>query len=87
MQKHNGDTIKMSKDTSLEKYTSHFIWKGCVWEGVGDWTELQHIDPYSYGDHSLSFGGVRGAMVIVAGYGHGDTSSNPGPDWLHFTLH
>ena len=30
-------------------------------------------------------GGARGAMVIVAGYGHGDTSSNPGPDWLHFT--
>ena len=24
-------------------------------------------------------------MVIVAGYGHGDTSSNPGHDWLHFT--
>ena len=24
-------------------------------------------------------------MVIVAGYGHGDTSSNPGPDWLHST--
>ena len=22
---------------------------------VGDWTELQHIDPHSYGDHSLSF--------------------------------
>ena len=20
-------------------------WKGLVWEGVGDWTELQHIDP------------------------------------------
>ena len=29
--------------------------------------------------------GARGVMVIVAGYGHGDTSSNPGPDWLHFT--
>ena len=29
--------------------------------------------------------GGRGVMVIVAGYGHGDTSSNPGPDWLHFT--
>ena len=29
----------------MEKYTSHFIWKGCVWEGVGDQTELQHIDP------------------------------------------
>ena len=26
------------------------------------------------------FGGARGVMVIVAGYGHGDTSSNPGPD-------
>ena len=25
-------------------------------------------------------------MVIVAGYGHGDTSSNPGPDWLHFSM-
>ena len=30
-------------------------------------------------------GGARGVMVIVAGYGHGDTSSNPGRDWLHFT--
>ena len=29
----------------LEKYTSHCIWRGCLWEGVGDRTELQHIDP------------------------------------------
>ena len=32
---------------------------------------------------SLSFqqgGGARGVMVIVAVYGHDDTSSNPGPD-------
>ena len=29
--------------------------------------------------------GARGVMVIVAGYGHGDTSSNPGRDRLHFT--
>ena len=28
MQKHNDDTIKMSRHSSLEKYTSHFIWKG-----------------------------------------------------------
>ena len=27
-------------------------------------------------------GGARGVMVIVAGYGQGDTSSNPGPDTL-----
>ena len=25
-------------------------------------------------------GGARGVMVIIAGYRHGDTSSNPGPD-------
>ena len=30
-------------------------------------------------------GGARGVMVIVAGCGHGDTSSNPGRDWLHFS--
>ena len=29
--------------------------------------------------------GARGVMVIVAEIGHGDTSSNPGRDWLHFT--
>ena len=39
----------------LEKYTSHFIWKGCVWEGVGDRTELQHIDPHSYGHQRCVF--------------------------------
>ena len=47
------NSIKTSGHSSLEKYTSHFIWKGakgCTkgiicerW--VGDWTELQHIDP------------------------------------------
>ena len=30
-------------------------------------------------------GGAYGVMVIVVGNGHGDTSSNPGRDWLHFT--
>ena len=32
-------------------------------------------------------GGARGVVVIVVGNEHGDTSSNPGQDWLHFTLH
>ena len=32
-----------------------------------------------------TFGGARGVMVIVAEIGHGNTSSNPGRDWLHFT--
>ena len=39
----------------LEKYTSHFIWKGCVWEGVGDRTELQHTDPHSIDHNRVSF--------------------------------
>ena len=30
---------------------------------------------------------ARGVMVIVVGNGHGDTSSNPGRDRLHFTSH
>ena len=30
-------------------------------------------------------GGARGVMVIVTENGHGDTSSNSGRDWLHFT--
>ena len=57
------NTIRTSEDSSLEKYTSHFIWKGpkgllkillCE-RWVGDWTELQHIDPQSYGHNSVSF--------------------------------
>ena len=30
-------------------------------------------------------GGARGVIVIVAGIGLGDSSSNPGRDWLYFT--
>ena len=30
-------------------------------------------------------GGARSVMVIVVENGHGDKSSNPGRDWLHFT--
>ena len=29
-------------------------------------------------------GGASGVMVIVVGNRHGDKSSNPGRDWLHF---
>ena len=48
---HNKD----ERHSLLEKYTSHFIWKGCVWEEVGDQTELQHIDPHSIGHNRVSF--------------------------------
>ena len=36
-------------------------------------------------NNHLYTGGARGVMGIVAGNVHGDTSSNPGRDWLHFT--
>ena len=31
-------------------------------------------------------GGACGVIVIVVGNGHGDTSLNPGRDWLHFHM-
>ena len=31
-------------------------------------------------------GGARGVIVIAVGNEHGDTSSNPGRDWLHFHI-
>ena len=54
MQNHNNDTIKTS-DTVLKKLYLSLYWKGCVWEGVGDRTELQHIDPHSIGHNRVSF--------------------------------
>ena len=35
-------------------------------------------------NYNVPNGGARGVMVIVVGNGHGDTSSNPGRDWLPF---
>ena len=43
------------------------------------------IDKLETPSSFVCFGGARGVMVIVTGYGHGDTSSIPGQDWLHFT--
>ena len=40
---------------------------------------------YDFYEVLTSNRGGRGVMVIVAGCGHGDTSSNPGQDWLHFS--
>ena len=49
MQNHN-NTIKTS-DTVLRKIYLSLYWKGWVWEGVGDRTELQH----SIGHNRVSF--------------------------------
>ena len=43
----------------------------------------EHI-PTTYTVHNKERG-ARCVMVIVVGNGHGNTSSNPGRDWLHFT--
>ena len=40
--------------------------------------------PISLGEF-VTEGGAHGVMVIIVGNGHGDTSSNPGQGWLHFT--
>ena len=55
MHAEHSDTMKTSDTVLLEKYISHFIWKDCVWEGVGNRTELQHIDPRSTGHNRVSF--------------------------------
>ena len=68
---HNKD----ERHSSLEKYTSHLIWKDCVWEGVGDRTELQHIDLHSSGHNRVSFPfswaaqlGAWGPTLLGAGF-------------------
>ena len=40
---------------SFRKIYLSLYWNGCVWEGVGDQTELQCIDTHSYGHNSVSF--------------------------------
>ena len=35
--------------------------------------------------HHQTNRGACGVIVIVVGNGHGDSSSNPGRDWLYFT--
>ena len=51
---HNTTTIKTS-DTVLKEIYLSLNWKSCVWEEVGDRTELQHIDPHSIGHNRVSF--------------------------------
>ena len=59
-QRHND---KGPAKTSLKKYISHFICNVCVWEGVGDWTGLQYIDPHSYGRQRCIFLVLQGCST------------------------
>ena len=47
--------------------------------------ELCSIYPVTDEDNDDDTGGARGVVVIVVGNEHGDTSSNPRRDGLHFT--
>ena len=54
--------------SSFRKIYISFIWKGCVWEGVGDRIELRHIDlPSSSGHSSVSFSFSRFAQPEARG--------------------
>ena len=50
------------------------------------WTKMKHNITFSfmYKIRKKS-GDTRGVMINVVGNEHGDTSSNPGRDWLYFT--
>ena len=69
------------------------MWKGSkgllkalLWERVGGWTELQHIDPHSSGHNSVSFLFSRAAQPGAwgpASLGHGPHSSVFSPTRLN----
>ena len=51
-------TDAMNKQTSEDFFKKIYLslyCKVCVWEGVGDQTELQYIDPHSYGHQRCVF--------------------------------
>ena len=83
MQKHNDKRTQFFRKIYLSLY-----WKGCVREWVGDWTELQHIDPHSSGYNSISFlfswaaqlGGLGSQPLL----GNGSHSSIFSPTDLNF---
>ena len=65
------------------KYHFLSLWYDSTWNGN---LVSRIIGKYStYLTISQFIGGACGVMAIIEGYGHGDTSSNPGPDWLYFT--
>ena len=88
MQKHNDDTIKTSRHSSLEKYTSHFFERVVCERCVGDWTELQHIDPQLFWLQQHFFlvllGCSTGGLGAQPLLGHGSHSSIFSPTDLNF---
>ena len=46
---------------------------------------MTYFSDYTKQSINNTQGGARGVMVIIVGNEHGDMSSKPGRDWLHFT--
>ena len=79
--------------------TQNFLPKILISTHMADWL-IRHnsleLKPFAYrlfvlrivtwSYYEQMIGGARGVMVTAVGNGHGDASSNPGRDWLHFTL-
>ena len=92
---HSWGILKMQsgcEDTLEERYAIKFCFK-LGKNATETYGMLQTAFRLSCMNRALVFewhkicGGARGVIVIVLGNEHGDTSSNPGRDWLHFTLH
>ena len=85
--KQNEDTCPITEWITILPVKNTFKMGVDNWVFVVQFISLS-INPLRGGARGVSRG-TRGVMVIIAGfelgYGHGDTSSNPGPDWLHFT--
>ena len=80
MQYHNDTTIKTQEDFFKQICTSHFICNVSVWEGVGDRTELQYIDPHSYGRQRCVF-------LVLQGCSTGGPGAQLSAGWWLSLLH
>ena len=67
IQNHNDAIIKTSEDSFKKIYVSLYLKELCVWEGVGDRTELQYIDPHSYGHQRCVFLVLQGCSTVGPG--------------------
>ena len=68
----------------MKKYSVHNFWQYSPNQCTHN-TVKKHILTMQLFMHATCPNGACGVVVIVVGNGHGDTSSNPGRDWLHFT--
>ena len=82
LQHHNDTIIKTQEDFFINICTSHFIvrvrkglLKVCMWEGVGDRTELKYFDPHSYGRQCCVF-------LVLQGFSTGSPEAHSAGWWL-----